>query len=72
VPGSGVHLFQQLVIKLKRDLHPVATLVLSASARSTIAMHVRLYMLIQLRLPPRSLSSRDDENCCSMRSGGPV
>ena len=42
VGGGTSHLFQQLVIKLRRDLHPVATLVLSASARATIAMRVRL------------------------------
>jgi hypothetical protein len=26
-------------------------------------MHIHGYMLIQLWLPPRSFSSRDDENC---------
>lgn len=68
VPGSGVHLFEQPVIKLKCDLHSDTAIVGPAGARPSVAMHVRLYMLIQLRLPPRSLSSRDDENCCSMRA----
>jgi hypothetical protein len=37
VPGSGVHLFQQPMVKPERDLHPVAPLILSASTRSAIA-----------------------------------
>jgi hypothetical protein len=39
LPGSGVQLLQQPVVDRERDLHPVPTLVRSANARPSIAMH---------------------------------
>jgi hypothetical protein len=57
--GSVVHLFEQPVIELERDLRAVATLLGFAGARSPIAVHgyERLAFDCGCRFAPRSIAA---------------